>query len=104
MSDGRIPLADAFRQKLNESVGPVGYGDLSAHLQRDAVFVVAPSIELVDCGVAVAMDEVETVRMWIETGALRKPSAAERAQWAAHGGTFLSLVVQPFVLVRIESP
>lgn len=103
MSDGPIPLADAIRQKLAESLGPVGYGDISAHLGRDAVFVVAPSLELVDCGVAVAMDEVETVRLWIESGALRKPSRDERAHWAAQGGTFVAVVVQPFVLVQIDT-
>lgn len=103
MSDGPIPLADAIRQKLAESVGTVGYGDLSAHLQRDAVFVVAGSVELVECGVAVAMDEVETVKLWIDTGALRKPSREERAVWADRGGTFIALVVQPFVLVRLDS-
>lgn len=103
MSDGSIPLADAIRTKLAESLGPVGYGDIAAHLNRDAVFVVAPSLELVECGVAVAMDEVETVRMWIETGTLRKPSRDERAHWAAHGGTFVAVVVQPFVLVQIDT-
>jgi len=102
MSDGPIPLADAIRQKLADSLGPVAYSDLSAHLQRDAVFVVAPSLELVDCGVAVAMDEVDTVKLWIDTGALRKPSREERRVWAERGGTFLAVIVQPFVLVRID--
>lgn len=103
MSDGPIPLSDAIRTKLTESVGPVGFGDIKAHLGRDAVFVVAPSLELVDCGVAVALDDVDTVRLWIETGALRKPSREERAEWLERGGTFLAVVVQPFVLVQLES-
>lgn len=103
MTDGALPLADAIRAKLTESVGPVGFGDVKAHLARDAVFVVAPSLDLVDCGVAVAMDEIETVKLWIDAGALRKPSRQERARWLEQGGTFLALVVQPFVLVQVEA-
>jgi hypothetical protein len=103
MSDGPIPLAEATRRKLAETLGPVSFSDIKAHLGRDAVFVVAPSLELVECGVAVAMDEVETVRMWIETGALRKPSREERQRWLDQGGTFVAVVVQPFVLVQVDS-
>ncbi|MBI2392557.1 MAG: DUF2288 family protein [Deltaproteobacteria bacterium] len=101
MSDGPIPLADAIRTKLTQSMGPVVYGDLAAHLHRDAVFVVARSIELVTCGVAVAMDDVERVQAWIASGDLRKPSRAERDAWAAQGGSFTAIVVQPFVLVQL---
>jgi hypothetical protein len=41
--------------------------------------------------------------MWIETGALRKPSREERQRWLDQGGTFVAVVVQPFVLVQVDS-
>jgi hypothetical protein len=31
---------------------------LSPHLERDAVFVVAPGVDLIECGVAIGMDAV----------------------------------------------
>lgn len=101
MSDGPIPLAEAYRVQLERSVGPVGYSDLRAHLDRDAVFLVAASVSLITCGVAVAMDDVDMVKRWIDSGELRKPSKDERASWAQHGGTWNALVVQPFVLVQV---
>lgn len=101
MSDGPIPLAEAIRIKLTESMGPVVYSDLAAHLHRDAVFVVARSLELVTCGVAVATDDVDRVQAWIASGDLRKPSRAEREAWAAGSGSFTAVVVQPFVLVQL---
>lgn len=93
--------ADAARAKLEATIGPVRFSDLAAHLARDAVFVVAPSTSLVDCGVAVATDDVSTVERLVASGALRKPSAVEREVWKTEEGReWLAVVVQPFVLVQ----
>ncbi len=101
MSDGPIPTADAYRMQLERSLGPVSYSDLKAHLDRDAVFVVAASRTLLEAGVAIAMDDIETVKTWIDAGELRKPSREERARWAADGGTWEAVIVQPFVLIQL---
>jgi hypothetical protein len=90
--------AQQIRENLERMMGPVLQSDLQAHLARDAVFIVAPSVSLIDCGVAVAMDTVEQVQRWIDSGELRKPTAAERATWP--DGVWISIVVQPFVLVQ----
>lgn len=96
-----MTLPEAIRVKLERHHGPVFYSDLRAHLERDAVFVVADGLSLVDCGVAVAMDEVEVVRGWIENGRLRKPSSAERDEWAAATDRkWMSVIVQPFILIQ----
>lgn len=100
MEDQPIPLAQAIRIKLQESLGPVGVDVLLPHLGRDAVFVVASSVDLLDCGVAIAMDDVTLVQGWIERGELRKPSRAEREQWPQQQLTWRSVVVQPFVLIQ----
>jgi len=101
MSDGPMSITEAYRVQLEKSLGPVSYSDLRAHLDRDAVFIVASSLSLLDCGVAVALDDVDKVRGWIDSGALRKPSKNERATWPETGGTWNAVVVQPFVLVQL---
>ena len=79
----------------------VMYGDLHAHLQRDAVFVVARALSLIECAVAVAMDDVDLVQPWIDGGALRKPSRKERAAWPEDEDLrWRAVVVQPFVLIQ----
>jgi hypothetical protein len=91
----------AIRGRLEETVGPVPYSDLVAHLGRDAVFVVSTAVSLVECGVSIALDDVEVVQGLIARGELRKPSAAERTSWAATPErTWTAVVVQPFVLVQ----
>ncbi|HEU4409186.1 MAG TPA: DUF2288 family protein [Polyangiaceae bacterium] len=101
MADRAMKLSEAIEAKLEQSAGLVVYSDLAAHLGRDAVFVVARSLSLVACGVAVATDDVERVEGWVQSGELRKPSRAERAAWPNDAGRrWLAVVVQPFVLVQ----
>lgn len=95
---------EAIRSKLEENLGQVLFSDLSAHLERDAVFIVGAELSIVDCAVAVATDDVASVGPWLERGALRKPSRGERSAWAAaEGRRWWALVVQPFVLVQDPS-
>lgn len=96
-----MSLAEAIRVRLEESAGDVYVSDIAAHLERDAVFIVATGVSLIACGVAVATDDVEQVGAWLAGGALRKPSQAERDAWPREEGlTLRAIVVKPFVLVE----
>lgn len=101
MADGAMTLSEAVRAKLEQTAGPVFYSDIAAHLARDAVFVIARSVSLIECGVAVGTDDVTRVEAWVASGELRKPSRAERDAWPNEAGRrWLSVVVQPFILVQ----
>ena len=90
-----------LRERLAERMGEVRWSDLRAHAARDAIILVARDLDLLDVGVAVATDEKERVAAWIEAGRLRKPSAADLGAWERDGDArFVSVVVQPFVLVH----
>ena len=103
MGDRAMTMAEAVRAKLEQTIGPVFYADFALHLAHDAVFVVAPSVSLLDCAVAVATDDVEKVERWVASGELRKPSRAERDAWPGNEGRrWLTVVVSPFVLVQDE--
>ncbi|MDQ3035620.1 MAG: DUF2288 domain-containing protein [Myxococcota bacterium] len=91
----------AIRARLEASMGPVQYSDLAAHLKREALFVVAPALSIVTCGVAIATDDASSVERWIMREELRRPTAEEREAWAADAERrWTALVVQPFVLVQ----
>jgi hypothetical protein len=95
-----MSLEEGIRAKLEAAVGPVVFGDLRAHLDRDAVFVVGPTLSLVECGVSVALDDVDVVRGYVDAGQLRKPSRDERDAWPTTPRRWMALVVQPFVLIQ----
>ncbi len=94
----------SLRDELEASLGPVRLSDLRAHLARDGVIVVAPSLDLLEVGEALARDDKATVGRWIESGELTKPSLATIEAWSkVDGDAWTALVVQPFVLVQETS-
>lgn len=96
-----MTLDEALRVRLTETMGPVTFDVLAPHLERDAVVLVASTIELVDAAIAVAQDDTDKVRAWIEDGTFRKPSVSERTRWKDQmGREWTSVVVQPFVLIQ----
>ncbi len=97
-----MTLAQGIERRLSETRGPVFYADIAEHLLRDALFIVSPELDLLQCGVAVAMDDADSVGDWIKRGTLRKPTEAERGAWKEEKlARWDAIVVQPFVLVRL---
>jgi len=96
-----VPMPDAIRETLEKRLGPVFFSDIRAHLERAGLFVVRADLDLIECGVAVATDDVEQVSAWIEEKKLRRPSTDELTTWASEPGRrWMAIVVQPFVLVQ----
>jgi hypothetical protein len=94
----------SLRTRLQRSLGPVLPSDLRAHLDRDAVWIVGPSLSLLDCAVAIAEDDTTGVSSWLADGSLRRPTADERARWPGETARrWLAVVVQPFVLVQEQT-
>ncbi len=81
--------------------GGVYGSDLAAHLARAAVLVVAPTLSIVECAVALARDDAAAVHAWITSGALRRASDDEARDWPLDAPRrWVALVVRPFVLVQ----
>lgn len=76
---------------------------LSPHAARARVILVGAKLDLVDVGIALTEDKTQVVQAWIADSWLRHPSAEELSAWNANKEKeFISLVVPPFVLVRVE--
>lgn len=78
--------------------------ELRPHLGRDALIVIRPELDLQAAAQAVAGDDAAAVRLWLDEGAVGKPSAAQVESWeAAPGKPFRFVIVQPYVLIQ-EAP
>lgn len=101
-TDALMSASSSHRARsAHESLGPVRFSDLRAHLARGAVIVVAPALELLEAAAALAKDDRASVAGWIEHGLLRKPSTQEIARWEArHDDVAVTVVVQPYVLLQ----
>jgi hypothetical protein len=90
-----------MRDELAAHLGPIELSDLRAHLARDGVILVAPSLDLLDVAEAIAKDDKELVERWVGAALVAKPSLEDLARWHEQGASPLTaVVVQPFVLVQ----
>ena len=95
----------ALRAKLEAEILPAEWKMLKMHARREALFLVAEPLELVDAALAVAQDQPALVGAWLQSGELRRPTAAEAARWleAEDQPLFRAVIVQPFVLAQLDS-
>ncbi len=90
-----------MRERIAQTKGEVFWTDLKAHAARDAIIIADEHLDLVDVGVALATNDTKSVEAWIQSGKLLKPSAEDLSRWSvATNLTFMSVVVQPFVLIH----
>lgn len=90
-----------LRAELAESLDEAEWDWLIPHVQRDALVMVAPELNLLDVGVAIASDNVSSVQHWIGEQLIYKPSLGQLAQWNGdRTKRFNTLIVQPYVLVQ----
>lgn len=84
-------------------MGPIELADLRVHLARDGVIVVDATLDLLTVAEAVARDDKERVGAWIAQGLVGKPTLETIDRWSkSPAPALVSIVVQPFVLVREE--
>jgi hypothetical protein len=91
-----------LRADLAEMLDQADWGWLEEHAKRGRVIVVAPNLDLIEVGVAIAEDNVPTVQQWMEDGWISHPTEAQISVWNQDKTqSFPSLIVQPFVLLKI---
>ncbi len=90
-----------LRSELTKSLDEAEWSWLIPHVDRDAVIVVDPQLNLVDVGLAIVTDNSTSVQHWIAESLIYKPSDQQRADWNTHQDKrFHALIVQPYVLVQ----
>ncbi|MEH2461232.1 DUF2288 domain-containing protein [Nostoc sp.] len=97
-----------LRAELTEILDEAEWEWLIPHVQRDAVILVAPELNLVDVGVAIASDHIPSVQQWIDQQLITKPTTVQVGEWNSDAFSelrqrtkrFNTLIVQPYVLVQ----
>jgi hypothetical protein len=90
-----------LRAELAEILDEAEWDWLVPHVQRDAVVMVNPGLDLLDVGVAIASDNTTSVQHWIGEQLLAKPSPEQLVEFGGdRTRRFRALIVQPYVLVQ----
>lgn len=85
---------EALKLKLEAEVGISTWEALAPHAERGALFWVDQSLDLVDVGVGLAIDDAASVQAWHQAE-LFLPAAPKMPEGFA---VFRFLIIQPFVI------
>lgn len=88
-------------KKPADEIEDVEWHWLRPHLDRGALIVVDPALELAEAAARISADDTTTVSAWIAAGRLAKPIREQIAAWDAEPlRAFRMLIVQPYVLIQ----
>lgn len=92
---------NSTEKKLADEIEAVEWHWLRPHLERGALIVVAPALDLDATATCICADDTVQIGAWIAAGQLAKPTRRQIADWDADPSrTFRSLIVQPYVLMQ----
>jgi len=90
-----------MREDLEKTLDEAEWTLIKPHAERDVVIIVSQTLDLLTVGEAIASDMSKQVQAWIEQGFLVKPTQEQMDAWDQESDRkFMSLVVQPYVLIQ----
>jgi hypothetical protein len=90
-----------IREQLTEILDEAELEWLKPHIQKDAVIIVDTELDILDVGVAIASDNMQSVQHWIGEQLLIKPSTEILDRWNAQPDRrFQAIIIQPYILVK----
>lgn len=96
-NDKQIPTYD----KLLRETARVSWAEIERMFALGRVIEVAPALDLIEVAEAMAEDDKDTVRGWMQAQKLGHLADENAARWASDDGLDLwAVVVSPWVLVQ----
>jgi len=97
-------MTGELRERLANEVHRVDWRPLAPHAKRGGLVLVDAGLDLVAVAVAVARDDSERVRRWMNAGQLLKPTSAQIERWKDETeDRFTVVIVQPYVLAQRDT-
>ncbi len=101
MSEDENEVENEHRISLARQVDIVSWEMLAPHMEKGQFLVVGTDLDFLDTAVAIADDQVEQVKEWIESEQMKRPSPQTLDQWAhIEDKQFRFVIVKPFVLIQ----
>ena len=72
---------NSLRIKFDDEIMEADWELLEPHHKRSALFVVDTKLDLLEVGIAVALDRVDSVKNSMNENLIRRPSEQELARW-----------------------
>ena len=96
-------MNEELKEKFKTEVEQADWNMLAPHHEKGAVFILGSSLDLLDVGVALAKDDSDQVKIWLDNKQLLKPSDKQVEDFTKNPYEKFCkfLIIQPFVLVKL---
>lgn len=90
---------------LASTIDEIEWVFLRAHLERGGIIWVDANLSLADTALKVALDDIKTIQLWLETGMISKPTDTQIRLWDNEKEKKFSMVIiSPYVLIQEKVP
>lgn len=96
-TDSRETLEKA---KLNQETSTIAWSELLRYFAQGVVLQVDDSLDLIDVGYQLSVDNKSAIEAWVEQGVLGAVSDEQAQSWVTDNRDLWAVVVRPWVLVQ----
>lgn len=89
-----------LQQRFEEELDELPWANLVHHFAYGRVYLVREDLDIIDAALAMAQNNVKSIRAWLDDGRFGAPEDREVKVWTAEKARFQILVVSPFVLIK----
>ncbi|MEE6250870.1 MAG: DUF2288 family protein [Bdellovibrionota bacterium] len=90
---------ESLYEKLKTELQTVEFDALKPHVDRDALIVCRPKLDIIQIAIDLAQDNVEKIKALMASGDLKKVTK-EEAEEIPMDRKYVFIIIQPFVLVQ----
>lgn len=87
---------------LNAQTARLAWDELARHFARGVVIKVAPELDLLEVATAMAQDDKQHIKQWLQRGQVGNATDADAQRWQEDGSVFWAVVVAPWVVVQVS--
>ncbi|WP_067581745.1 DUF2288 domain-containing protein [Endozoicomonas ascidiicola] len=88
------------KTKLNHETSSIGWSELQRYFAQGLVLYVDKTLDLIDVGYQMSVDNKATIEQWLKEGSLAQVSDEQALHWNDNDQEFWAVVVRPWVLVQ----
>jgi len=90
-------------EKMKQEIDIADWSMLEPHCHTGALICVSKGLDIIEVAVAVAKDDVNQVKRWLDEALLSRPNKGEISQWRKqpHEKIAEFIIVQPYVLMQL---
>jgi hypothetical protein len=97
-------LREHARAKLNLETARIGWLELQRFFAGGRVLEVDATLDLLDVGACITVDDTAQVAAWLERGSIARVDDATAIAWTETRASLWTVVVSPWILVQREKP